>query len=141
MTNGFVQVCACGCIGVIHLVSPPLPVLISCRLESNNSQNGPTGMRMKEADWKAFNTVKPVTDVSTVDIKDIPVSSVSKIKTHSCSLPAKSHHSTSRTAFFPTKNKCMLLQMFCFPNNCQICYGNLDILYLSHALSGRCGIL
>lgn len=24
-------------------------------------------MRMKEADWKAFNTVKPVTDVSTVD--------------------------------------------------------------------------
>lgn len=100
---------ACGCIGAIRPVSSPLPVLSSCGLDTakmpHNDLNEGSGT------GEFFLAQYKVTDVTDVDVKDIPLSPVLKIKTHGCSLGAKSYCSTSRTAFFP-QNKCMLLQRF-----------------------------
>lgn len=67
-----------------------------------------------------------VTEVTDTDVEDNHLGPVLKIKMHGCSLPAKSCHSTSRTAYF-SQNTCMHLQNLRPLNICQICYRNLAI--------------
>lgn len=95
---------ACGCIGAIRPVSPPLPVLSSRGLDTAKMPH--SDLNEESGTGEFFLAQYKVTDVTDVDVKDISLSPVSKIKTHGCSLRAKSYCSTSKTAFFPKINAC-----------------------------------
>lgn len=76
----------------------------------------------KDLDWRVFSTIQSDRSDRHGRWSQPSLS----IKTHGCSLPAKSCHSTSRTAYF-SQNTCMHLQSLRPLNICQICYRNLAI--------------